>query len=79
MPAPRCSTAPWARPARWLTRAANTLGGNGYFYGVGVDYALNDQVVLGAEVLRHEFDDFDNTPGLDVGATTVGVSAALRF
>jgi len=66
--------------ARALVDAgANTLGGNGYFCGVGVDYALNDQVVLGAEVLRHEFDDFDNTPGLDVGATTVGVSAALRF
>jgi outer membrane immunogenic protein len=52
--------------------------GNGYFYGVGVDYAVTDQVVLGAELLRHEFDDFDGT-GLDVGATTVGVSAALRF
>jgi opacity protein-like surface antigen len=66
--------------ARALVDAgANTLGGNGYFYGVGVDYALTDQVVLGAEVLRHEFEDFDNTPGLDVGATTVGISAALRF
>ena len=66
--------------ARALVDAgANTLGGNGYFYGVGVDYALTDQVVLGAEVLRHEFEDFDNQPGLDVGATTVGVSAALRF
>jgi outer membrane immunogenic protein len=56
-----------------------SLDGNGYFYGVGVDYALTDQVVLGAELLRHEFDDFDNTPGLDVGATTLGISAALRF
>jgi hypothetical protein len=51
---------------------ADTLAGNGYFYGVGVDYAVTDQVVLGAELLRHEFDDFDNVTGLDVGATTVG-------
>jgi outer membrane immunogenic protein len=58
---------------------ADTLSGHGYFYGVGIDYALTDQVVLGAEVLRHEFEDFDNVPGLDVGATTVGISAALRF
>jgi outer membrane immunogenic protein len=58
---------------------ADTLAGNGYFYGIGVDYAVTDQVVLGAEVLRHEFEDFDNVTGLDVGATTVGISAALRF
>jgi outer membrane immunogenic protein len=58
---------------------ATSLDGNGYFYGVGVDYALTDQVVLGAELLRHEFDDFDGVGGLDVGATTVGISAALRF
>lgn len=56
-----------------------TLDGNGYFYGIGMDYALTDQVVLGAELLRHEFDDFNDTPGLDVGATTLGISAALRF
>lgn len=58
---------------------ADTLAGNGYFYGVGVDYALTDQIVLGAELLQHEFEDFDDVDGLDVGATTFGVSAALRF
>lgn len=58
---------------------ADTLAGNGYFYGIGVDYAVTDQIVLGAELLQHEFEDFDNTTGLDVGATTFGISAALRF
>ncbi len=58
---------------------ANTLSGNGYFYGIGVDYAVTDQIVLGAELLQHEFEDFDDVSGLDVGATTFGISAALRF
>lgn len=62
-----------------LDAGADTLAGNGYFYGIGVDYAVTDQIVLGAELLQHEFEDFDNVSGLDVGATTFGISAALRF
>lgn len=58
---------------------ADTLAGPGYFYGVGVDYAVTDQITVGAEVLQHEFDDFDDTDGLDVSATTFGVNAAFRF
>ncbi len=66
-----------------LAMASATIGGsdfqdNGYFYGVGVDYLLTDNVVIGAEVLQHEFDDFDNL-GLDVSATTFGINAAFRF
>ena len=64
-----------------LARA--TIGGaefedNGYFYGAGVDYLLTDQIILGAEVLQHEFDEFDNST-LDVSATTFGINAAFRF
>lgn len=51
---------------------------NGYFYGVGVDYLVTDQIIVGAEVLQHEFDDFDGT-GADVSATTFGINAAFRF
>ncbi len=50
----------------------------GYFYGAGVDYLLTDQIVIGAEVLQHEFDDFDGST-LDVSATTFGINAAFRF
>ena len=50
----------------------------GVFYGVGVDYLLTDRVTVGAEVLQHQFDDFDGT-ALDVDVTTFGINAALRF
>lgn len=57
----------------------DTLRGDGYFYGVGVDYAFTDNITVGAELLQHEFDDFDDTSGLDASALTFGVNAALRF
>lgn len=63
--------------------ATATVGGvelddNGYFYGAGIDYLLTDQITVGAEVLQHEFDDFDSS-GLDISATTFGINAAFRF
>lgn len=51
---------------------------NGYFYGIGMDYAVTEQITVGAELLQHEFDDFDDS-GVDVDATTFGVNAAFRF
>lgn len=60
------------------TSAGTDFEDNGYFFGAGVDYLVTDQIILGAEVLQHEFDDFDNT-GLDVSATTFGINAAFRF
>lgn len=64
-------------------RASATIGGvdmqdNGYFFGAGVDYMLTDQIIVGAEVLQHEFDNFDSS-GLDISATTFGINAAFRF
>jgi opacity protein-like surface antigen len=50
----------------------------GYFFGAGMDYMLTEQVTVGAEVLQHEFDDFDGT-GQDISATTFGINAAFRF
>ncbi|MDG4647630.1 outer membrane beta-barrel protein [Roseibacterium sp. SDUM158017] len=58
--------------------AGDTSSSNGYFYGVGMDYAVTQQVTVGAELLQHEFDDFDNG-GEDVDATTFGINAAFRF
>ncbi|SHI38085.1 Opacity protein [Palleronia salina] len=63
--------------------ASGEVGGasvsdNGYLYGVGVDYAVSDRFHYGLEVLRHEFDDFDNS-GIDVDATTVQARFGYRF
>ncbi|GAB5446406.1 outer membrane protein [Gymnodinialimonas sp.] len=66
-----------------VAQATATVGGaelqdTGYFFGAGVDYLVTDQIILGAEVLQHEFEDLDSS-GLDVSATTFGISAAFRF
>ncbi len=64
-------------------RADADLGGvshsdNGWFAGVGADYALNDSWTIGGEVLHNQFDDFDNT-GIDIDATTAAVTVGFRF
>lgn len=58
--------------------AVGDLEGDGYFFGAGIDYLITEQVTIGAEILQHEFDDFDGT-GVDISATTFGVNAAFRF
>ena len=50
----------------------------GYYFGAGVDYLVTDQIIIGAEILQHEFEDFDST-GSDISATTFGINAAFRF
>lgn len=54
------------------------LSDNGYFGGVGVDYALSEQWTVGGEVLFHRFDDFDDS-GVDLDATTVKAKVSYRF
>lgn len=51
---------------------------NGWFYGAGVDFSLGNGVILGAEVLQHEFDDYADT-GIDVSATTLTARVAYSF
>lgn len=50
----------------------------GWFLGAGMDYALTDQWTVGAELLGHQFDDFDGT-GVDLDATTVAAKVSFRF
>ncbi|UWQ97847.1 porin family protein [Rhodobacteraceae bacterium S2214] len=50
---------------------------NGYFYGLGVDYAVSDSFTVGGEVLRHEFEDFNG--GADITADTVGLRVSYNF
>lgn len=57
----------------------NTIGdSDGYFFGLGYEVFLNPNTTLGAELLHHEFDDFD-LQGLDVDATTLNLSVNFRF
>ncbi|WP_147127215.1 outer membrane protein [Shimia ponticola] len=58
--------------------AADPGSSNGYFIGAGYEVALSDTFTIGAEILYHEFDDFD-IDTLEAEATTIGLSANYRF
>lgn len=51
---------------------------NGYFIGLGYDAEVAPNIILGAEVLYHEFDDYNDT-GLDVGVTTLKARMSFSF
>ncbi|AXQ95121.1 porin family protein [Cereibacter azotoformans] len=51
---------------------------DGYVYGIGYDYMLNDRWSVGAELLRHEWDTFDDA-GTDADATTLQAKVGFRF
>lgn len=64
-------------------RAEADIGGvsrsdNGWFAGIGAAYALTDRWTVGGEILKNQFDDFDNL-GTDVEATTATVNVGFRF
>lgn len=54
------------------------LSDNGYFAGIGADYALTEQWSVGGEVLAHRFNDFDGS-GVDLKATTATLRASFNF
>jgi opacity protein-like surface antigen len=54
------------------------LSDSGYFYGAGYDYLVTEKWVVGGEILRHEFSDFDGSD-LDVDATTFEARVSYRF
>ncbi|MFT7059213.1 MAG: opacity protein-like surface antigen [Pseudorhodobacter sp.] len=51
---------------------------DGYFFGVGADYQLNDKWTIGGEIVQNRFDDFDGT-GTDIEAVTAKLKVGLRF
>ncbi|GFE66648.1 outer membrane protein [Litoreibacter roseus] len=51
---------------------------DGYFVGAGYEVFLTEQITAGAELLYHEFDDFD-VDDLEAEATTLGLSVNYRF
>lgn len=50
----------------------------GYYYGIGADYAFNDRIRVGGEILQHEFADF-NAGGADIDAQTMSLRVAYSF
>ena len=68
-------TAGWA-----LAETSNPAVGdsNGWFAGLGYEVFVANNVTVGAEVLYHDFSDFD-LGGLEAEATTAAVSVNFRF
>ena len=60
------------------TVAGASLNDTGWGAGIGVDYALTDQMTLGAELMEHRFNDFAGT-GTNLDATTVNARVGFRF
>lgn len=52
---------------------------DGYFVGAGYEVFLTQNITAGAEILYHEFDDFDDLPDLEADATTAALSLNFRF
>lgn len=53
---------------------------DGFYYGAGYEVFLTDTVTAGAEILKHEFDNFDGAlSGTDAEATTAALSVNFRF
>ena len=50
----------------------------GAFGGIGLDYMLADGIRVGAEVLQHRFEDF-NDIGSDIEATTASARVSFEF
>lgn len=51
---------------------------NGYAYGVGADVRVGTNFVVGAQYLRHEFEEFDDS-GIDYNADQFAIRAAYKF
>jgi opacity protein-like surface antigen len=55
-----------------------SLSDDGWFYGAGLTYAINDQWTIGGELLQHNFDNFDGS-GVDIDALTATARVGFRF
>ncbi|EBA14217.1 outer membrane protein [Roseobacter sp. CCS2] len=51
---------------------------NGYLVGVGYDLPVTQNMTVGAEILQHEFEDYNDTD-LDVGVTTFKARVSFSF
>ncbi|MGR3500043.1 MAG: outer membrane protein [Limimaricola soesokkakensis] len=51
---------------------------DGYVYGAGVDYKVTENIVVGGEILQHEFEDLGDTDN-DLDATTAAARVSYQF
>ncbi len=51
---------------------------SGYLFGVGYDFPVSANMTVGAEVLNHQFDDYNDTD-LDVDVTTIKARVSFSF
>ena len=58
--------------------AGTTTDDTGTFGGIGLDYQATPSIRVGAEVLQHQFDDFDDS-GVDFDATTAAARVSFSF
>lgn len=60
------------------TVAGASLSDNGWFYGAGVNVAINDKWTVGGELLQHNFNNFDGS-GVDIDALTATARVGFKF
>ncbi|MFA8442611.1 outer membrane protein [Yoonia sp.] len=51
---------------------------DGSFAGLGLSYMMSDSLILGGEVLQHQFEDVADS-GVDIDATTLSLRASFKF
>lgn len=61
-----------------VTDAGAEASDTGAFGGLGIDYMYSDSIRIGAEILQHQFDDFDGG-GVDFDATTASARVSFQF
>ena len=61
-----------------VSDGTDAISDTGAFGGLGVDYMFSDNIRVGAEVLQHNFDDF-NDGGADFDATTAAARISFQF
>ncbi len=66
-----------------VSRANGEIDGNkgtenGYFAGIGMDYALTDKWTLGGEVIASKYNDFKGS-GIDLNNTSLLMKLGYRF
>ena len=64
--------------ARLTIEDGSDVKDNGYFYGIGAEYAINSSFRVGGEILQHEFENF-NDSGDDISAKTMALRISYSF
>lgn len=65
--------------ARLQTAGALDGDTDGSFAGLGLSYLATDNLIVGGEVLQHQFEDVADASGVDIDATTLSLRASFRF